>query len=241
MRIDISELVDDVEKAFQDINFKKIGKTYIFPVAEELKIYEVPKDIRDYIEKIYPNLRFFCKCRSLSKSDSDTVINNFVVYILSKNSKDIERYKTYDVTRGIPYHKWFLTGLSYFWKNFKSGVFKDNFMFYLSNDFDICVDKENKVIFLDLIFNSLGDTIFSILKNQLEGTLQDYSFQNKNYFCFEKYAYDFYKHKLSGRSNREFAEKLRVSDSIISQWSNRLRDRVVDFLDGGQKFCDDLT
>jgi len=245
----LSELIDDndVLKALVDDdaekNHPKKQRIYQVPIPEDLKFHHTPESINTFIERLYPNMKFYILCRTRDPQNVDNIINNFVLYMLDNNKKGQPRYTMYDPIRypGQPYYRWFISNLRYFWLSYRQQLIKDQFKVTLSEtDYESTAGSPaNNAAHIDIVsmdnLQEPPDSIFFI--SELIEWLRNFSSKHSDFHCFEAHAFDLFKSRIEGEENNKFAERMKISPSAASQWNLKLKKLVTKYLEGDSEYA----
>lgn len=232
---------------FFEVSFNVVEeKKYSVPIPEELKGFKIPKNIRRYITVALPNIHQVLNSRGIPQSDFEWIVGEFVIYMLGTSKKGTPRYAIYNPEKypDIPYFKWFLNQVQFFilqdLKRKKESA-KNKTLSIVRNDEyeEDCLNKN------EVSENQIGtknyDVFDVVYTKQIAEYLKTYELRNKKeeYFqgtlikrYFENHAYDLFMAKLNGEQNKDFANKIGVSSSTVTQWIKMLNEIVTNYFNG---------
>ena len=107
---------------------KEIVYEYSFEIPEDLKIYDLPKDINEFITQFYKCLEDYIKLRLADKQLTTEVLTEFVLYMLESGKNGVSRWKGYDKVKypNHAYHMWFLKYCHYFILKYFNAKIREN-------------------------------------------------------------------------------------------------------------------
>lgn len=211
-------------------------KRIFLKVPEHLRGFEVPANIRQFLNDLYPNMCLYVKDKlyDLTNVDHNTVvveiIGNFCCYLLSPCAKewrgiqrpDMQRYQIYDPIKfsKIPYYRWLLNNLGFFIKSFKQNHFNELKMNMISLSGAPSFDSSQSDYGMNIasLHSESGKSTF-INDNHIEMVLSDISNVIKSFIkesSNPEYVYmlDVFKSLYDGTKVNDIALDIKESNNI---------------------------
>ena len=231
----LSDLVNEKLTPSIVSNLKVVDSRHFkLKVPDELtKLYTVPEDINDFIDKIHPNMDLLVRAKGIVDQDVSEVINNFIVYLLDKDGNGSVRYNRYDPIKypDQPFFKWYLCQLKFFVLSKRTEIAKG---FKLCS---IVVKKpwENSPGIVEETLTKgsrYSDPTYGIILKEWEDFLFEFSNSHIGK-SFESRADTLFQYKKKGMLAKDIAKEMDISESAVSQWSSKLTKLYDEFTNEG--------
>jgi hypothetical protein len=200
---------------------------YRLPVKEECKGFYIPKDINAFIKELYPNIVVSVESKMGKSSFNNEIISEFIVYMLSKTPRGIQRYQTYNSEKKVPFFKWFLLHINYFKMQHKTRLKRNSIFIPLVENVE---EEDNSItVKITAVLREESKQIEMCYFEQVKNFLEEYSFIYKDDGGFKGKVSELFDIKYKGYNKKDIAKYFNIGITEAGKWEKGLKKILKEF------------